>query len=95
MSASSLRAIVPDLGNRHRRGSRRAPYAPSPQAYESFWQSDSDRLYLAIPSSVPAPHLVSTVRHAVTAIDPLVAVADAHSMEELNASATARRRFLG
>ncbi len=67
--------------------------APPPQVYESFWQSDADRLYLAIRSRLPTPRLITTVRQAVKTIDPLVAVADAHSMQELNEEATARRRF--
>lgn len=73
--------------------------AVPPQMYTPFWQRDfgdnaaAISAYIAVRSTLPQDAVVSEVRAAVQSLDPNLAISDIHSMSNLRAAATARRRF--
>ena len=72
--------------------------APAALVYRSFWQvewfeSSTVGAYVAVRSSLPQGAVVADIQAVVKGIDPTLAVADLHTMNELVSSVTARRRF--
>lgn len=70
--------------------------AAVPQMYTSFQQSNGvpdSSAYVAVRSTLPKDGVVSEVRAVVRSIDPSLAISDVHAMGELEARATAPRRF--
>ena len=70
--------------------------AAVPQMYTSFQQSNgvpNNSAYLAVRSSLPEEEVVGDVRGVVRSIDPNLAIANVHAMGELEAKASAPRRF--
>ncbi len=64
---------------------------PKPQIYEPTWEFRN--AYVAIRSSFPAGTVASEARAVMKTVDPNIAVADVHTMGELESEASARRRF--
>jgi predicted permease len=67
--------------------------APPPQVYQPFWPNDNDSAYITVRGTVPAADIVAGLRRAVQAIDPMLAVAEARTMDQLVEESGARRRF--
>ncbi len=72
--------------------------AAAPQIYFPFWQLDTNEppipsAYFAVRSLLPQVEVVSEIRAALRSLDPDMAIADIHSMGQLETQATARRRF--
>ena len=70
--------------------------AAVPQMYTSLQQSNGvpdNSAYLAVRSSLPEEEVVGDVRGVVQSIDPNLAIANVHAMGELEAKASAPRRF--
>ncbi len=67
--------------------------AAAPQIYTPFWQANQNSASLAVRSPLPQDAIVSEIRAAVRSLDPNMAIADVHSMGDLETRATARRRF--
>jgi putative ABC transport system permease protein len=72
--------------------------AAAPQMYNSFWQSDTDDApvngaYIAVRSLLPEDAMVKEIRAVIRSRDPNLAIADVHTMSDLESEATARRRF--
>jgi predicted permease len=70
---------------------------PRPQVYTPLWQSDSDRAFFAFrtaaPPHGPAPDITSDLRVLVRQLDPTVAAANIHTMDDRVSESNARRRF--
>jgi putative ABC transport system permease protein len=71
---------------------------PRPQVYTPLWLSDSDRAFFAFrtvapPSHGPAPDITSSLRDIVRQLDPAVAAANIHTMDDRVSESNARRRF--
>jgi predicted permease len=64
---------------------------PMPQIYNPNYEFDS--AYIAVGAALPAATIASEARAVTKTIDPNVAVADVHTMGELESQASARRRF--
>jgi predicted permease len=72
--------------------------AAVPQVYLPFWEADNDsapasNAYLAVRSLLPQDAILSEIRAAVRSLDPYLAVADIHTMGNLETEETGRRRF--
>jgi predicted permease len=67
--------------------------APVPQLYTPFWNGDIQSASIAVHSSLPPEAIIATMRATVRSIDPSIALADIHSMQQAVAASTARRRF--
>jgi predicted permease len=70
--------------------------AAVPQIYDPFLSSGNQPLngtFVAVSSSLPQASTISTIRAAVRAIDPSLAISDIHVMSDLASHATAPRRF--
>jgi predicted permease len=70
--------------------------AAVPQMYTSFQQSNGvldSSAYLAVRSSLPEEEVVGDIRGVVQSLDPSLAIANVHAMGELEAKASAPRRF--
>ena len=72
--------------------------AAVPQFYVPFWQGAPDETpinggSIAVRSSLPQTAVVSELRAALRSVDPNLAIADIHSMGEMETRAYARRRF--
>ncbi|MGH9604733.1 MAG: ADOP family duplicated permease [Terracidiphilus sp.] len=65
--------------------------APLPQTYHPSYEFDS--AYIAVRSTLPPQTVAAEARAVTKTIDPNVAVADVHTMGELESEASARRRF--
>jgi predicted permease len=70
----------------------------APQMYTSFWQSDTDDApvngaYITVRSVLPEETVVKEIRAVIKSLDPNLAIADVHTMSDLETEATARRRF--
>ena len=65
--------------------------APQPQIYGPNYEFES--AYVTVHSTLPVATVANEVRAAVKALDPDVAVANIHTMGELESEASARRRF--
>jgi putative ABC transport system permease protein len=66
---------------------------PPMQIYAPLWQGGVDSVSLVARTSLAAPQLAADMRAAVRDLDPTVAVADVHTMNELVSASTAERRF--
>jgi predicted permease len=68
---------------------------PPPQVYSSYWQGQGadTSLYITVRTAMAPADVTSAIRKTAYGIDPLVAVADIHLMDDRVAEATARRRF--
>jgi predicted permease len=66
-------------------------HAPVPQIYTPFDNSQSASI--AVRSSLPSEAFIASVRASVRSIDPSIALADIHTMQQAVAASTARRRF--
>jgi predicted permease len=72
--------------------------AAAPQIYMPFWQGLSDQPpvsggYIAVRSSLPQEAMASELRSALRSVDPNLAIADIHTMGDMETRAYARRRF--
>jgi ABC-type antimicrobial peptide transport system permease subunit len=72
--------------------------AAAPQIYIPFWQGDPDQTpinggYIAVRSSLPQDAMASELRAALRSVDPDLAIADVHTMRDMETRAYARRRF--
>jgi predicted permease len=65
--------------------------APVPQIYSPLF--DAQNASIAVRSSLPPEALIPAMRAAVRSIDPSIALADIHTMQQAVAASTARRRF--
>jgi predicted permease len=65
--------------------------APVPQFYSPL--TDAESASIAVRSSLPPESLIAAMRAAVRSIDPSIALADMHTMQQAVAASTARRRF--
>jgi predicted permease len=65
--------------------------APVPQFYSPLTGGRSASI--AVRSSLPPEALIAAMRAAVRSIDPSIALADMHTMQQAVAASTARRRF--
>jgi predicted permease len=65
--------------------------APVPQFYSPL--TDAQSASIAVRSSLPPEALIAAMRAAVRSIDPSIALADIHTMQQAVAASTARRRF--
>ncbi len=66
--------------------------APEPQFYHPDY-GGFDSAYIAVRSTLPSRTVAAEARAVVRTIDPSVAVADVHTMGELESEASAQRRF--
>jgi predicted permease len=66
-----------------------------PQMYTSFWQggTSANGAYVAVRSVLPEDAAVKAIRGAIRSLDPDLAIANVHTMKDLESQATARRRF--
>jgi putative ABC transport system permease protein len=95
-SSESNWAVVTGVVGNVRNLSREA--AAAPQMYLSFWQGDLDSAPVSgadftVRSVLPANAVAKEMRAAMRNLDPNLALADVHTMSELESEATARRRF--
>ena len=66
----------------------------APQIYIPFWQDPSaPSVYIVVKSSLSKESTVAELRATIRALDPSLAVADVHTMNDLVTQTTARRRF--
>jgi predicted permease len=95
-SSESNWAVVTGVVGNVRNLSREA--AAAPQMYLSFWQGDLDSAPVSgadftVRSVLPANAVAKEMRAAMRNLDPNLALADVHTMSDLESEATARRRF--
>jgi putative ABC transport system permease protein len=67
--------------------------APDLQIYISLWQADVSGGYLTLRSHLPELTAAGEIRTVVHSFDPDIAVADIHTLSDLESKATGRRRF--
>jgi putative ABC transport system permease protein len=67
--------------------------APAPQMYICLWQADASSGYLTLRSHLTEQTATAEIRTIVRSFDPAIAVADMHTLSDLEKVATARRRF--
>ncbi len=72
--------------------------AAVPEFYVPFWQGAPDQTpinggYVAVRSSLPQEAMASELRAALRSVDPDLAIADIHTMGDMETKAYARRRF--
>lgn len=65
--------------------------APVPQIYTPF--DDIRSASIAVRSSLPPQSVIAILRDTVRSIDPSIALADIHTMQQAVSASTARRRF--
>jgi putative ABC transport system permease protein len=66
---------------------------PAPQLYSPFWQGDAAGAFVATRSSLPPEMLVASIRAALRAVDPTIALAGLRTMQQAVDASTSRRRF--
>lgn len=66
---------------------------PRGQVYLPLWQSDANSAFVAVNTILPPEDIAPSILKTVQRIDPLVAVADLHTMQDLISAAEGRRRF--
>ena len=66
---------------------------PPMQIYLPFWQNPTGSAAIVVRSTLPAQRIASAVRELVRSLDPALAVANVHTMDELVSQASAERRF--
>ncbi|HEY1646510.1 MAG TPA: ABC transporter permease [Terracidiphilus sp.] len=66
---------------------------PQPQVYLPFTEGDARGASIVASSTLPPQPVAAAIRATLKTIDPNLAVADVHTMGELESEASARRRF--
>jgi putative ABC transport system permease protein len=63
------------------------------QVYAPLWQSDTNTAFVAARTNLPPQQIARSIPKTVQSVDPLIAAADLHTMQELISAAEGRRRF--
>jgi predicted permease len=84
---STVVGVVADVRHSTLEGS------PKGQVYAPLWQADTNSAYIAVRTILPPEQIAQSIPKVVQDIDPLIAVADLHTMQDLISAAEGRRRF--